>query len=182
MLFAAATSLAAITTGDAMILTDFSNEAPDMGWRVVNDNVMGGRSEGGFEFDGERLIFRGATNTNGGGFASIRSTPRPLALQDYRSIELRVRGDGRTYTFRLETMERVAYWADFSTRAGGGWQTVQIPFAQFRPRRRGQWLPGPPLDVSRVDSLGIMIYDERDGPFRLEVDRIGVTRLAQAAA
>ena len=39
----------------------------------------------------------------------------PLARGDYAGIELRVRGDGRTYTFRLETVDRIAYWADFGT-------------------------------------------------------------------
>jgi hypothetical protein len=34
----------------------------------------------------------------------------------------------------------------------------------------------PVLDPSRIDSLGIQIYDKRDGPFRLEVDWIQAYR------
>ena len=29
-----------------LLLTDFTTESTDLGWYVVNDNVMGGRSDG----------------------------------------------------------------------------------------------------------------------------------------
>ncbi len=32
-----------------LMLTDFTSVSSDLGWYVVNDNVMGGRSEGDFE-------------------------------------------------------------------------------------------------------------------------------------
>jgi hypothetical protein len=32
-----------------LLLTDFTSGSSDLGWYVVNDNVMGGRSEGDFE-------------------------------------------------------------------------------------------------------------------------------------
>ena len=41
-------------------------------WRIVNDNVKAG-DFGDFEISEESLSFFGATNTNGGGFSSIRS-------------------------------------------------------------------------------------------------------------
>ena len=44
-------------------------------WVTVNDNVMGGRSIGDFTIKEGKLVFRGSTNTNGGGFSSIRSRP-----------------------------------------------------------------------------------------------------------
>ena len=31
------------------MITDFTSATPDLGWYVQNDNVMGGRSEGGFD-------------------------------------------------------------------------------------------------------------------------------------
>ena len=31
-----------------LMLTNFTSDSPDLGWYVQNDNVMGGRSEGGF--------------------------------------------------------------------------------------------------------------------------------------
>ena len=62
------------------LLFDFANNAPKQNWIVVNDNVMGGRSEGGFSFKKKCLLFSGNTNTNGGGFSSIRTKPSDFGL------------------------------------------------------------------------------------------------------
>lgn len=153
-----------------MLLTDFSDPAVP-GWFVVNDGVMGGRSSGDFRIENGILRFSGRTNTNGGGFSSIRSRPAVPSLAGREAILLQARGDGRRYVFRLETDEGVAYWADFEPLAGE-WETVRVPFADFRPRYRGRWLAGPALDPARVVALGLMCYDGRDGPFQLEVDHI----------
>ena len=56
------------------LLFEVRDESPLLlEWRIVNDNVMGGRSIGDFKISEESLSFFGATNTNGGGFSSIRS-------------------------------------------------------------------------------------------------------------
>jgi hypothetical protein len=178
---------AALATGtstapaEPLVLVDFPESTENLPWVVVNDDVMGGRSEGGFRLTGDSLLFTGATNTRGGGFSSIRSRPRAFDLGAYDGIRLRVRGDGRAYTFRLTTSDtrdrwnRPSYWAEFET-VKNAWEEVDVPFARFRPRWRGRWLDGPPLDPGAVDSLGLMIYDGQDGPFRLEVDWIAAYR------
>ena len=161
---------------DATVITDFTAASDDLIWYVVNDNVMGGRSEGGFDVEDGELRFRGVTNTDGGGFSSIRSHPLDLDLRAYDGIRLRVHGDGRRYTLRLTTTARwqgrdVAYWAEFET-VRGEWASVDIPFSSFEPRLRGMRLDGPELDTSRVTGLGLMIYDGANGPFHLRVDHI----------
>lgn len=162
---------------DEALLTDFAANGNDLGWFVVNDNVMGGRSEGGFELQQGELVFSGRTNTDGGGFSSIRSAPTNLDLSNYAGIRLRVKGDGRRYTWRLTTDARwrgrpVGYWADFDT-AAGAWTTVDIPFSRFAPKMRGQALDGPPLDTARITGVGLMIYDRQDGPFEIRLARVG---------
>ncbi len=160
-----------------LLLTDFDADSPDLGWYVQNDNVMGGRSEGGFETQkaGE-LLFTGSTNTDGGGFSSIRTQPFKLDLSDYDGIQLRVKGDGRLYTWQLQTNARyrnfrVSYWADFDT-VDGEWTTVNIPFADFYPQFRGFKLDGPELDPGEMKELGLYIYDKKDGLFVLRLDSI----------
>jgi hypothetical protein len=166
---------------DSLLLADFPASIQNLTWRVVNDGVMGGRSEGGFRLEERSLLFTGTTNTDGGGFSSIRSGVQRFDLGDYDGIRLRVRGDGRTYTFRLATWDtrngrhQPSYWADFGTR-GDGWEVIDVSFRRFRPRWRARWLEGPELNPSAVDGLGLMIYDKRDGPFRLEVDWIRAYR------
>lgn len=156
-----------------LVLADFSTTEGDPGWYVVNDNVMGGRSEGGFTIDDGALRFAGRTNTDGGGFSSIRTRPVEFDLSTYDGIRLRVKGDGRRYTWRLSTNARwqggeVAYWADFDTQ-DGTWSTVDIPFSRFVPRYRGTRLDGPELDPGRITGMGLMIYDRVDGPFELRL-------------
>jgi hypothetical protein len=158
------------------VLTDFTPNSPDMGWYVLNDNVMGGRSDGGFQQEQGKLRFAGDTNTNGGGFSSIRSSSLQLDLSNHAGIRLRVRGDGRRYTWRLSTDatwrgRQISYWADFETTEGE-WKTVDIPFDNFVPKFRGYQLDGPALDTAKITGMGLMIYDNQDGPFELFLDSV----------
>jgi len=160
------------------VLTDFTSNSSNLGWYVVNDNVMGGQSEGDFEEVQGELSFTGRTNTNGGGFSSIRTNPMQLDLSDHDGIQLRVKGDGRRYTWRLTTAARwrgrqISYWADFETRSGS-WSTVNIPFSSFIPRVRGYQLDGPALDPGQITGMGLMIYDKQDGPFELRLTSVHV--------
>lgn len=164
-----------------LLLADFPASIRDLAWDVVDDDVMGGRSRGDVRLEKGSLLFTGTTNTDGGGFSSIRSRPRRFDLEGFEGIRVRVRGDARTYTFRLTTRDsqsgsyRPSFWADFETRAED-WEVIDIPFDRFRPRWRGRWLDGPELNTSAIDGLGLMIYDDMDGPFRLEVDWIRAYR------
>ena len=155
------------------MLTNFTSSSSSLGWYVVNDNVMGGRSEGGFDQTEGELLFTGRTNTNGGGFSSIRTKQLQLDLSNQTGIQLRVKGDGRRYTWILTTTARwrgrqISYWADFETR-DGVWSTVSIPFSSFEPRFRGFELDGPALDAGQIKGMGLMIYDKSDGPFELRL-------------
>ena len=158
------------------VLFDFSEADPGKKWITVNDNVMGGRPKGGFSFKGDRLLFAGSTNTNGGGFSSIRSRPGTLGLDGKDGVMIRFKGDGRTYKFGLQMAgSRATYRADFDTKADSkGWQVAKIPFNAFGASWRGMKLSRDryPLKKDKIDSLGVMIYDKKDGPFRLQVDWI----------
>eukprot|EP01068_Selenidium_serpulae_P007209 Selendium_serpulae@DN463_c0_g1_i2.p1 len=161
------------------LITDFTPESL-IEWQVVNDNVMGGQSSGGFVQEDGVMTFSGVTNTNGGGFSSIRSTTKlNLDLSDFSGIRLRVKGDGRRFTWRLDTAKHpshlrepdFSFWADFSTQRDE-WIVVRIPFSKFVAKRRGVTLDGPIINTADVTSLGVMIYDKHDGPFHLEIDSV----------
>jgi NADH dehydrogenase [ubiquinone] 1 alpha subcomplex assembly factor 1 len=159
-----------------LVLDDFTTDDNQFSWYVVNDNVMGGRSEGNFSIEEGVLRFAGRTNTDGGGFSSIRTESVRLDLSDYSGIRLRVKGDGRRYTWRLATTARwrgqeIGYWADFDTR-DGAWSTVDVPFSRFVPRFRGTRLDGPELDTGQITGMGLMIYDKLDGPFDVQIATI----------
>ena len=140
---------------------------------VVNDNVMGGRSKGGFEFKNDKLIFSGSTNTNGGGFSSIRTIPIDFYFKDKTGLHIRYKGDGRTYKLgvRMEG-KSFSYRTNFDT--GNGWQEARIPFDNMDVSWRGRPLSKAehPLLTSKIRSIEFMIYDKQDGPFKLQVDWI----------
>jgi len=165
----------------ARVLTSFEDD--EWGWYRVLDGVMGGRSSGRFELVDGRMDFRGVLNTNGGGFASVRSRERAISLRGLEGIRLRLRADGRRYSMRLNLKGArggVTYQADVPTVASAGsdaavpgpWETVWLPFSDFTPQWRGRQLDLPSLDPDRVVGLGVTVADGVDGPFRLELDEI----------
>ena len=146
--------------------------ARSLDWRVINDNVMGGRSLGDITRAGEFLSFSGSLNTNGGGFASIRVPARTVLEDEAAGVRLRVRGDGRDYTFRLRPKNsRISYWSQFATK-DGEWLEVALPFTSFWPNWRGRRLNAPVITAAQVAELGLMINDGIDDAFALEVDWI----------
>jgi hypothetical protein len=168
---------------DRALLFDFRSPESVKGWIVVNDTVMGGRSEGGFEHREDGLVFTGRTNTDGGGFSSIRG-PLPdradLSRADGLSIRLRGAG-GRSFKLDLRQTRGnqrpgVAYRADIPMQGTGDWEELRIPFTAFVASWRGQPVAGAILEPGDVTHLGLFIYDDKDGPFRLEVDRIEAYR------
>ncbi|MDB2553315.1 CIA30 family protein [Gammaproteobacteria bacterium] len=158
-----------------ILLNAFSESGPDLQWFVQNDTVMGGRSEGGFRIVDDRLVFSGITNTNGGGFSSIRSRRFAKDLSAYSGIKVKVKADGRKYTWSIQTDatwrgRRVSYWADFNTTANTGEiEEITIPFTKFYPQFRGFKLDGPELNKNQITEFALYQYDKTDGPFDLEL-------------
>ena len=178
-------SLMAADTADSptKLIADFADPAKAAErWKTINDNVMGGRSTGGPTFKDGLLRFRGSTNTDGGGFSSIRRDLDGKVLAGATGIRLRVRGDGRTYKLDMHTDKKgwswagrmpIAYRADFTTK-DGEWVIINIPFAKLVPTLLGRERDRPAFEQLKVSTIGFMIYDKQDGPFQLEVDWIGV--------
>ncbi len=160
-------------------LITFSGGADEPGWTAVNDGVMGGLSRGAPLIADGHLRFAGTLSLeNNGGFSSVRTTGRTFDLSGTEAMVLRVQGDGRTYQLRLATDARirssaVSYGAEFPTTAGQ-WTEARIPFATLVPTYRGNKLDGPPLDLAKVEEIGLLIGDSREGPFVLLVDWIKV--------
>ncbi|WP_195891460.1 CIA30 family protein [Luminiphilus syltensis] len=151
----------------------------DAGWIAVNDNVMGGRSQGGFEIVDSHLVFSGSINTNGGGFSSIRRPLTPGELSNTDGVKLRIKGDGRRYRVTLRTDVRfrgrtVAYQGTIPSTPKDTWVDVTLAYRDFVPSVFGQRVAVPPLQPATAWSLGFIIADGQDGPFKLMVDEIGL--------
>lgn len=147
-----------------------------LGWEIVNDGVMGGLSKGTVTMSKSgTMLFRGVLSLeNNGGFSSVRSGEVPMDLSKATGVVVRVRGDGRTYQFRLMTDVRfrnrsVAFMAPFQTKAGE-WVEIRIPFEAFVGTWRGDPVQSAILDPAKVEGFGIQLSDKIEGPFFLEVD------------
>lgn len=159
-------------------LFEFSGSGDAAQWQIVNDGVMGGRSSSQATVTAEgHLRFTGRLSLqNNGGFASVRSRPRTLGISNGGTIVMRVKGDGRRYTFNLYTPDRrtaFSYQMQFDTRAGQ-WAEVRLPVSGFVAHSFGRRVSGQPLTASRVQSVGILLGDKREGPFELSVDWIRI--------
>jgi NADH dehydrogenase [ubiquinone] 1 alpha subcomplex assembly factor 1 len=155
-------------------LFDFAtNTAND--WRAVNDNVMGGVSTGKVSSTGGTLTFTGILSLeNNGGFASMRSgSLRGLDLSAETGLNVRVRGDGRTYALNINSQasRNLLYRGEFKTKADT-WLEFRIPFNDLKPTYFGNTLPGPKIDASKLEYVGFILADKKPGPFMLEVDWI----------
>ena len=177
VLFLSSISVAVASEPVSKPLTDFSDASAARQWISVNDNVMGGVSEGGFRItDDKTLEFSGTISLeNRGGFASIRMRPTDLGLDGYDTIALRLQGDGRTYYLDLRTASNRAsgsYRAAVKTQKDA-WQEVRVPLKDFEYAAFGRRIRGAdPLRASRIQSVGFTLADKQAGPFRLEVGRI----------
>ena len=158
---------------------EFNGDASEPRWVAVNDGVMGGRSQGGPALEDGRLQFRGELSlANSGGFSSVRTVGQAFDFSGATAVVLRVRGDGRPYQLRLSGAERyrgiaVSYGGEFATQAGQ-WIEVRVPLATLEPTVRGMRLQGPPIPLSDIREIGLLIADKREGAFALDVDWIGL--------
>jgi hypothetical protein len=165
------------------------------GWGSLDDVVMGGVSQSNFsiiqgagEDGGPAGVFAGnVTTANNGGFASVRcrNIEPPLDLSAYEGLELQVKGNGLRYKCIIRTdpgWDAVGYTLAFDTQ-DSGWQTVRLPFKDFKPVFRARTMPGmPALNPANICSVQLMFskFEQdsalnptfREGPFSLPLQRI----------
>jgi|TARA_B110001454_G_scaffold203908_1_gene212198 monofunctional biosynthetic peptidoglycan transglycosylase len=144
-------------------------------WWIVNDDVMGGRSNSNISLTGDRTaLFTGFVSLdNNGGFASARAGFPSLDLSAFKGVTLRIKGDGRKYQLRFShagSYSAVAHGVEFTTTPGE-WIEIDLPFESFQPSYRGYVPRGiGPLDLTRLQQMTILIGDKKEGEFALEID------------
>lgn len=171
--------LAGSTMAADQSLTEFApKDSEKLDWRVVDDGVMGGLSQGNLTVsDAGILKFEGDLSLeNNGGFSSLRTGNVDFDLSGAEGLVARVKGDGRTYQLRLGTDARyrgreVSFSAEFPTTQGE-WTEVRVPFSQFVASFRGMKLKDEEFDAGEIRRLGLLLGDKKAGPFELQVDWI----------
>ena len=156
------------------LITDFTVESGPGGWSVEDDRVMGGRSQGSFAVNEEgHGVFSGKVSLeNDGGFSSVQYYFDPIDVSDFSMVCMTVKGDGKRYRFLVEAEADAWHYYETEFDTGGEWETVEIPFSEFVPVRRGDRLDIPNFPGKTLAQVRLMIANGTAESFQLEVDKI----------
>jgi len=158
-----------------MVIFDFSENSDMSNWFVVNDNVMGGKSQGTFELNSSgNGLFKGTVSLeNNGGFSSVHYRFQRKDTGDTKTLFLRVKGDGKRYQARIYAngSDNFSYIAYFET--SGDWQTIEIPLESMYPSFRGRRLDRPNFSSGQfIEEFAVLIGNNKAEAFQLEIDKI----------
>lgn len=153
----------------------FSQQTNPNEWRIVNDGVMGGISNSSIQLiDNKYGQFSGHVSLeNNGGFASIQlDISQPV--EEKKHIVLRVKGDGKTYEFRLKgfSNQPESYVHSFNTT--GEWENIKLPINQFYPQFRGRRLNLSNFNFKTIEQLSFLIANKQEEDFTLLIDWIAL--------
>jgi NADH dehydrogenase [ubiquinone] 1 alpha subcomplex assembly factor 1 len=155
------------------MLYDFNSNSSTSDWQVVDDVVMGGRSDGGFSInEAGNGIFQGKVSLeNNGGFSSLRHSLN-AKVGDNTKVRITLKGDGKAYQFRIKSSpyDRHSYISEFQTT--GDWQEVVIPLSAMYPAFRGRKLEIPNFNSAQIHELAFLIGNKEAENFRLEISKI----------
>lgn len=180
------TAAASPNSGNVVAFESFSDETLPPRPYALNDNVMGGVSQGAWSSDSN--TFRGNTSlANNGGFSSLRWSYASTFQNWSRAKGIYLKGvrhsNPAEHTFRIilkdTTCERLR-GANFKTVFSNPNQThdpIMIPFEAFdRMEQMGRPLPGAPVfDSGAVTELGLMaIKPTVVGAFELQIKDWGL--------
>jgi hypothetical protein len=155
-------------------LFDFTKSSNIDDWQIVDDVVMGGRSNGNFKLNKEGYgKFSGQVSLeNNGGFSSLRYTFDTKDVSSFSKIKLRLKGDGKTYQFRVKTTteDYASYIYEFKTTTD--WMTVDIPFEAMYPTFRGRRLQRSNFQGTQMEQIAFLIGNKKEQSFELLIDTI----------
>lgn len=146
-------------------------------WSSIDDAVMGGVSHSHLRYDvSGHAVFEGVVSLEqNGGFASVRSCSLDPASPGAVTCMIEVYGDGKRCKLNLVTdnsFDGVKYQSTFDAPKKK-WTSVQMSLSTFKPKFRGRLVRDtPPLDLSHLRQVGLMIADCQAGPFRLLIRSI----------
>lgn len=163
-----------LITIQQMTLFDFNFESNIRNWKIVDDVVMGGRSDGNFkindtgygEFSGDVSL------KNNGGFSSVRYNFNTVSSSNFKSFQLRIKGDGNPFQFRVKSSNRQRFSYIYTFNTSGDWETISIPFNKMEPAFRGYKLDQPNFDGVQMEEIAFLIGNKKEQSFKLFIDSI----------
>ncbi len=163
-----------ITTMQTATIFEFNKKADISNWSVVDDVVMGGRSSGNFYLDNEgHGIFEGRVSLeNNGGFSSVRYDFDKMSTKDFSKVIIKVKGDGKSYQFRVKSKSSDYYSYITSFETSKDWETIELKLSDMVPAFRGRNLDMPNYDKVSIEEVAFLIGNNKAQTFKLEIESI----------
>lgn len=158
----------------SMVLFDFNTEISSADWVIVDDVVMGGKSDGHFEVNsaGHAVFYGRVSLENNGGFSSVRYQFEQQEIEGFNKMTIRLKGDGKKYQFRIKPDRRFRHSYIYHFTTTGEWQTIEIPLSEMRPSFRGRYLDMPNYSGQLIEEVRFLIANKEEQEFRLEIDKL----------
>lgn len=159
-----------------IVLFDFTKSSEISNWRITDDVVMGGRSDGRFQLSakGNGLFSGKVSLENNGGFSSVRYYFDQREINGLNKFVFRIKGDGKDYQFRVKAKRNEYYDYNITFNTSGDWETIELPFNQMTPSFRGRELNLPPFPGSNISEIGFLISNKKAETFMLEIESIKI--------
>ena len=158
----------------SITIFQFNNTSNLDNWQIVDDVVMGGKSNGNFQLnkDGHAVFSGDVSLENNGGFSSVQYTFDALDITNYKTVYIKLKGDGNNYQFRLKKDQNdyYSYKKEFNTN--GDWQTIKLQLASLQPTYRGRSLDIPNFNSNSIEQLTFLIANKKPQSFKLVLDKI----------
>ena len=157
-----------------MVIVDFRKGMDLSGWEIEDDVIMGGRSQGAFSInqDGHAVFSGYISLDNDGGFSSVQHYFDPIDVSRYRLAYLRLKGDGKSYQFLVESERNQRHYYVYDFQTSHEWQTVRVPLSEMYPVYRGDRLATPNYSGQTMAMVRFLIGNKKRESFRLEIDKI----------
>ncbi|WP_239022001.1 CIA30 family protein [Pontimicrobium aquaticum] len=147
-------------------------------WYIVDDRVMGGLSKGNIKISdsGTAIYYGDVTTANNGGFSSLRHQFKSKNVSNYKAVVIRLKGDEKTYQFRIKSNinQRYSYVSSFKTNRE--WETIIIPFENFVPQFRGYRVNVPKYDGKQMQEIAFLLGNKLNESFQLEIESINLVK------
>lgn len=156
---------------------DFGKYKDGERWKITDDGVMGGLSQGNYRFSDDGVVFNGTISLeNNGGFSSFRSQFKKRDLSSFKKIIIRYRSKKYIMGFTLEMDKRwyVPYYKADLPVTDWKWVEKEIIFTDFIRYNIGRKRSGKPTqrELANILRLGFISNEKKAGPFEIEIDYI----------
>lgn len=153
---------------------DFSSNTNISSWIIIDDGVMGGKSQGKMQLteEGHGMFYGKVSTENNGGFSSVRFRNKTFSTENFSKIVIRLKGDKKNYQFRIKAKSRDYHSYIMPFRTNGDWQSVEIELDKMYPGFRGRKLDMTNFNHNRFEEIAFLVGNKKNENFKLIIDKI----------